>query len=83
MGRNTEAVPVGDPVNPDMPLRDHVMVPLQDAVQRPGRGDQGFPVLCIDDFVDERVDCRVFNANRVTASLTVCGGRAPVIALFV
>src|ERR1700761_7359913 len=81
--RTAEAVPARGPHFVVGPLRHDVMVPQQDAVERPGGGFEVGAVLGVNDVLDHGVDGRILDADDVVGSGLVGGLRAPIAALFV
>jgi hypothetical protein len=63
------AVPAGGALLSVAPLRDHVIVSQQDAVERLGGGDEFIAVLGEDDPVDQGVDARIRDAREVAGAL--------------
>ena len=79
-----ELVPVGEPVDLDLPVRDHVVAPQQHPIERLGARSPA-PRACrrCDDRLDQHVDGRVLDAGEVAAARRLGGLRAPVVALLV
>src|SRR5207253_1371096 len=78
-----EMIPVRDAPGLDMPIRDHVVTPLQYPVEGASMGYQAFARIGVDQLIDQLVDDRVFQAHGVAAAGFVGTFGLPELALFV
>src|SRR6476646_2704199 len=65
------------------PLRYHVEIPQQRAVECLAGGNQIIAVLGEDYALDQPVDCRILDANQIARTGLVGRGRTPEVALLV
>lgn len=61
-----QSVAIGDTESVNVPVRNHVMAPLQHPVQCPAACDQIFPCRSVDDQFHQGIDNRVLQADQIT-----------------
>ena len=76
-------VPVSDTFVRGVPLRNDIGVPKEHPIQSAAGGDERITVRCKNDFVHERIDRRIPDADDVPGAWLVRCGRGPEIALLV
>src|SRR5476651_911394 len=81
--RPREAVPVGHQLLARIELWDDELVPRQHAVEAARAHDQALAIGRGDDQLDELIDRRVLDADRVAPARNVRGLGAPELALLV
>src|SRR5690242_19189485 len=81
--RTAEAIPTRRAYLRIIPLRNHVMVPQQHAIEGMRRSDELVAALGINDAIDHLVDGRVLDADDVLRTVHVRRLRSPILALLV
>ncbi|MNE85682.1 hypothetical protein D3C80_1827100 [compost metagenome] len=76
-------VPVRHAPGLDVPVGDHVITPLQYAIQRSSVGHQTIARVGIDQVFDQLIDDRILQTHGVAAAGLVGGGAHPELALLV
>src|SRR5512134_758597 len=65
------------------PLRHDKVVPQQHSIERPGSSHEFFASLRVNDFLDHRVDGRIFYAHDIVRPDLIRRSRAPIRTLLV
>ena len=76
-------IPVRQPVIIYMPMGNDIMAPKQSPVQCTCAVNQCLTIRSLDHFTDQFIDGRILDSHKVSAAVSFCSIRVPVIVLLI